>query len=146
MLLFGKIADHVERALVDIVRREHIEQKRFDVKVQGFVVQKQFRQETQILAINLIRFSVDFEKTQIILAVDFFAFKEKVNFMSCLKNQNKTNQADASIRIFPSVSTESHWFSCILNRIRKEKSLATASSRLDTATYTKFRFRIHQTV
>jgi len=47
----GEVSEDV--AAVCIVLRHHVEEERFDIKVEGLVVQKQLGQQTQVLAVYL---------------------------------------------------------------------------------------------
>lgn len=69
MFLFGKIADQMAALLV--VFRQHIEQERLHIVVQRFVIQKQLRQQTQILTVDLVHVAIDFEHRQIFAAINF---------------------------------------------------------------------------
>lgn len=44
-----------------VILRQHIEQKRFHVIIQSLVVQEQLRQQTQVLAVDLIDIPIHLE-------------------------------------------------------------------------------------
>lgn len=59
MFLFGKIPDQVAALL--IVLSQHVKQERLHVIVQSLMVQKQLRQQTQVLTVNLIHITIHLE-------------------------------------------------------------------------------------
>jgi len=44
-----------------ILLSQHIEQERRDIEVEGFVVEEQFAQQTQVLTVELLTLAVNFE-------------------------------------------------------------------------------------
>jgi ABC-type multidrug transport system permease subunit len=48
-----------------------IEQKRFDIVVQSFVIQKQFRQQAKILTVDFIRISINFKYGNFATSINF---------------------------------------------------------------------------
>jgi hypothetical protein len=56
-----------------IVDSQNVEQKRLNIEIQGFVVNKKFGNQTQISAINTRRVSIYFKNGQVVIAVDFVA-------------------------------------------------------------------------
>ena len=67
-LFFGEIANEVAALLVTL--GQNIEEKRFHVVVEGFVVQEQLSQETQVLTVDLADVPVHLEDGEVCFAVD----------------------------------------------------------------------------
>lgn len=59
VFLFGEVSDQV--APLAVVFGEYIEQERFHVVVERFVVQEQFGEEAEVLAVDLVGVAIDFE-------------------------------------------------------------------------------------
>lgn len=56
-----------------VTRRQHIEEERFDVIIQSLVIQKELRKQAEVLAVNLVSISIDFENRDFPAAIDFSA-------------------------------------------------------------------------
>ena len=54
---------------------QDVEQKRFHVKVQGFMVEKKFGNETEILSVDFVLFPVGFVDGKCTFSIDFFAWR-----------------------------------------------------------------------
>ena len=57
-------------ASVGVTLRHHVEEKRFDVEIQSFVIEKQFGQQTQILTVHFVLFPIDFEDGNVIFSIN----------------------------------------------------------------------------
>lgn len=58
-----------------IVARQHIEQEWLHVVVQSFVVEKQFGQQAQILAIQFVHVAIHFEHGDFVATINFCAWR-----------------------------------------------------------------------
>lgn len=65
----GEVSHQMSSLPVDF--REDVEQERFDVEVQSFVVEKQLGEETEILTVQFGFLSVDFVNGERVFAIDF---------------------------------------------------------------------------
>ena len=65
----GEVADEVAAELV--VGGEHVEEERLDIVVQRLVVEKQFGEKTQVLAVDLVGVAIHLEHGEVVSAVDF---------------------------------------------------------------------------
>lgn len=65
----GEISDKMTPLVV--VDSQSVEQERFDVVVQGFVIQEQLGKKAEILAIYLAGVAIDFENRQVVPPVHF---------------------------------------------------------------------------
>ena len=52
---------------------QHIEQKRFHVKVESFVLKEQLGHETQVLAVHLVLLSIHLKEGEALVSVDLVA-------------------------------------------------------------------------
>ena len=68
LLLLGKVPDDVRPVLVHLA--QDVEEERVHVEIQRLVVQEEFGQETEALAVKLKLLSVDFEDGEVSLPVD----------------------------------------------------------------------------
>lgn len=71
MFLLGEVTDEV--VALAVASREDIKQERLNVVIKRFVVEEKFREQAEILAVNLVRIAVDFEDGNFSAAVDFRA-------------------------------------------------------------------------
>lgn len=69
MFLFGKVT--YQMITLPVVLGKHVEQKRLHVVVQCLVVQKQLRQQTQILTVDLVCVTVHLKDGNVVAAIDF---------------------------------------------------------------------------
>lgn len=67
--LFGKVADQM--ATFAVVDRQDVEEKGFDIVIKRFVIEKEFGQQAEILAINLVDVAVHLEDGEIVFTVNF---------------------------------------------------------------------------
>ena len=73
MFLFRKVSNQM--ASFAVISSQDVKEKWFDIIIQSFVVQKQFRQQTEILTINFARQSIHFKNRQtMIFVVDDVSF------------------------------------------------------------------------
>lgn len=70
---FGEVADNMSASLINFT--QDVEKERFNVKVQGFVIEKKFSNQTQILGINFVLFPICFVNGKRAFAVDLFAWR-----------------------------------------------------------------------
>ena len=68
---FGEIADQV--AAVGVAGGHAVEEEGVDIVVEGFVVEEEFREEAEVAAPDALAAAVDFEKGNVVVAVDFVA-------------------------------------------------------------------------
>ena len=68
-----EITNNVSTRLVYLA--QDVEKKRFHVKVQGFVVEKKFGNETEILSVDFVLFPVGFVDGKCTFSIDFFAWR-----------------------------------------------------------------------
>ena len=68
-LLLGKVSNQVTSFAV--VDGQNVKEERLHVVVERLVVQKQFGEQTQVLAVDFVHVAVHFEHRQVVLAVDF---------------------------------------------------------------------------
>ena len=73
MLLFGEVAQNVAAMTVRLCH--HVEEKRLDIKVERFILQKQFRHEAEVLAVHFVPFPVHFKHGELVLSVDFVSWR-----------------------------------------------------------------------
>jgi hypothetical protein len=73
-----------------IILREHIEQKRLNVKVQRLMVQEQLGDQTQILAVDFARVAINLEHTQLSgrITVDLAAWRRERRPLARLLHHN----------------------------------------------------------
>lgn len=69
MFLFGEVT--YQMIALPVVLGQHVEQKRLHVVIQRLVVQKQLRQQTKVLTVNLVCVAVHLKDRNVVAAIDF---------------------------------------------------------------------------
>lgn len=72
-LLFGEVSD--EMATVLVVFCHDVEEEGFDVVVEGFGSEKEFREKAEVLAVDWVLAAVDFEEREAAVTIDFVAWR-----------------------------------------------------------------------
>ena len=67
----GKISDKVAAGFV--VHGQHVEMERLNVVVESLVVEEEFRQQTEVLAVDLGPVSIHLKHRQVVTSVDLIA-------------------------------------------------------------------------
>ena len=118
MLLLGEVAEKM--APVRVVLGQHVEEKRFDIVVERLVIEKQFSQQAEVLTVDSIDVSVDFEHGQIVLVVDFVG--RRVKGLTRFLHPWTTSVTRAKERMgwnLPGAVRRLVRISCISDRIRR---------------------------
>lgn len=71
-LFLGEVAHQVE-AFARVVHSGHVEEKGLHIVVEGFMIQKQLSQDTQLLAVEFGHLTVNFEDRDILTSVDLIS-------------------------------------------------------------------------
>ena len=87
-----KRTDNMTSSLVRF--RHDVKEKRFNVKIQGFVVEKEFGQEAEILTVHFVFLSVDFENGNLRFAVDFVAGRMAPNTLGQVAPQDGRTEGE----------------------------------------------------
>lgn len=85
-LLLGKVANQV--AAFAIVDGQDVEEERFDVVVERFVIEEKLGQQTEILAIDFVDVAIHFEDGQVIFAIDFRSWRMPPQALGHVSIQN----------------------------------------------------------
>ena len=83
-------------ATVGVTFRHNVKQKRFDVEIKRFMVEKQFGEKAEILTIRFVFLPIDFEDGNMVLPIDFVTRRVAPNALGQVSTQNRRTAGKAS--------------------------------------------------
>ena len=119
---FGKISDDMKTLSVEF--GQHVEHERIGVVIQRFVIEKQFRQETNVVRVAFVLSSVDFEEGDFVVSINFVAGRMDQRAFRLDDERISERWISSMLRLRDDASTLRRLYN-ISNRIRRCKRRAT---------------------